>query len=39
MTAAPRALILPGYQHSGPEHWQSLWERRHPELTSGALPR
>ena len=31
MTAAPRVLILPGYQNSGPEHWQSLWERRHPE--------
>jgi predicted alpha/beta hydrolase family esterase len=23
-------LILPGYGGSGPEHWQSLWERAHP---------
>lgn len=22
-------LILPGWQNSGPEHWQSLWEQRH----------
>lgn len=22
-------LILPGYGDSGPEHWQTLWERRH----------
>jgi len=22
-------LILPGWQNSGPQHWQSLWERRH----------
>ncbi len=25
-TAAPRVLILPGWQNSGPQHWQSLWE-------------
>ena len=31
MRTAPRVLILPGYQNSGPEHWQSLWEARHPE--------
>jgi predicted alpha/beta hydrolase family esterase len=24
-------LILPGYDNSGPGHWQSLWERAHPE--------
>jgi len=30
MTDAPRVLVLPGYQSSGPEHWQSLWEARHP---------
>ena len=24
-------LILPGWQNSGPQHWQSLWERAHPE--------
>src|SRR5690606_33706910 len=23
-------LILPGYGGSGPEHWQTLWERAHP---------
>ena len=22
-------LILPGWQNSGPQHWQSLWEKRH----------
>ncbi|MGH6627038.1 MAG: RBBP9/YdeN family alpha/beta hydrolase [Burkholderiaceae bacterium] len=22
-------LILPGWENSGPNHWQSLWERRH----------
>jgi hypothetical protein len=22
-------LVLPGYADSGPEHWQTLWERRH----------
>ena len=22
-------LILPGYGDSGPDHWQTLWERRH----------
>jgi hypothetical protein len=26
----PAVLVLPGYQDSGPEHWQSLWERKHP---------
>jgi predicted alpha/beta hydrolase family esterase len=25
-------LVLPGYQDSGPEHWQSLWERGNPEF-------
>lgn len=24
-------LIIPGWQNSGPEHWQTLWERAHPE--------
>src|SRR5689334_22403869 len=24
-------LIVPGWQDSGPEHWQSLWERAYPE--------
>jgi len=27
MTAA-RILLLPGWQNSGPAHWQSLWERQ-----------
>lgn len=22
-------LLLPGWQNSGPQHWQSLWEKRH----------
>jgi len=26
-------LVLPGLYNSGPEHWQTLWERRHPGLT------
>jgi predicted alpha/beta hydrolase family esterase len=25
-------LILPGYQNSGPNHWQTLWERNHPSF-------
>jgi len=25
-------LILPGWLNSGPQHWQSLWERDHPEF-------
>jgi len=25
----PRVLTLPGWQGSGPGHWQSLWERRY----------
>jgi predicted alpha/beta hydrolase family esterase len=24
-----RTLILPGYQGSGPEHWQTRWEKAH----------
>lgn len=23
-------LLVPGWSDSGPEHWQSLWERAHP---------
>ena len=23
--------MLPGYDNSGPDHWQSRWERAHPE--------
>ena len=28
MNSAP-ILILPGWQNSGPDHWQSLWETAH----------
>ena len=24
-------LIIPGYANSGPQHWQTLWEEKHPE--------
>ena len=27
-----RVLLLPGWQGSGPGHWQSLWEARHGHL-------
>lgn len=26
---APRVLLLPGWQDSGPAHWQTLWAGRH----------
>jgi uncharacterized protein len=26
-------LILPGIGNSGPQHWQTLWELRHPQWT------
>lgn len=26
-------LVLPGYGGSGPEHWQTLWEKANPEFT------
>ena len=29
MSTAPTVLILPGWQNSGPEHWQSRWEDLH----------
>jgi len=28
----PHVLILPGWQNSGPEHWQSRWEALHGYL-------
>jgi predicted alpha/beta hydrolase family esterase len=28
----PRVLLLPGLHTSGPEHWQSHWEREHPDF-------
>lgn len=27
---ATRVLLLPGLYNSGPQHWQSFWEREHP---------
>jgi predicted alpha/beta hydrolase family esterase len=32
MTVEPRVLVLPGYQNSGPEHWQSRWELAGPAM-------
>ena len=29
--AAVPVLIVPGWTNSGPEHWQSRWEREHPD--------
>lgn len=29
---ATSVLILPGYQDSGAEHWQTLWERENPDF-------
>lgn len=29
MTPKPRILLLPGWQDSGPSHWQSRWEALH----------
>lgn len=26
---APQVLLLPGWQDSGPDHWQSHWEHQH----------
>jgi predicted alpha/beta hydrolase family esterase len=30
MATRPIVLMLPGYDNSGPDHWQSRWERAHP---------
>ncbi|MCB5165394.1 alpha/beta hydrolase [Streptomyces bambusae] len=30
MSAPPHFLVLPGYEGSGPEHWQSRWEAADP---------
>ena len=29
---SPRVLLLPGWQNSGPGHWQTLWEERFGDL-------
>lgn len=31
-TAPSRVLLLPGWQGSGPQHWQSRWEALHGDL-------
>lgn len=31
MPPEPTVLVMPGYEDSGPEHWQSRWCRAHPE--------
>src|SRR6187455_3273267 len=31
VTSRATVLVLPGYDNSGPGHWQTLWERAHPE--------
>jgi predicted alpha/beta hydrolase family esterase len=28
---ASTVLVVPGYGNSGPAHWQSLWQAKHPE--------
>jgi uncharacterized protein len=33
MTSQAPVLILPGLNDSGPEHWQSCWERQDPSCT------
>jgi predicted alpha/beta hydrolase family esterase len=32
MPTTPRTYLLPGWQDSGPDHWQSLWERRYGDV-------
>lgn len=32
MSSQPRVLILPGRGNSGEKHWQSVWEKRDPQL-------
>ena len=33
ITSSPaKVLIVPGLYGSGPEHWQSQWEKQHPEF-------
>ncbi|NOS81994.1 MAG: alpha/beta hydrolase [Nitrospira sp.] len=31
MSVVTPVLVLPGHGNSGPQHWQSLWELRHPD--------
>jgi predicted alpha/beta hydrolase family esterase len=37
-SVSPPVLILPGIGGSGPEHWQSVWERQHPEYQRVEMP-
>lgn len=30
MADSPKVLIIPGWNNSGPAHWQTLWERQNP---------
>ena len=32
MSTEPRVLLLPGWQNSGPGHWQTLWEAEEPSF-------
>ena len=32
MLPTPTVLLLPGWQDSGPGHWQTLWEEQHGDL-------
>jgi len=34
----PQILIVPGYQNSGPGHWQSLWEAQMREARRVEMP-
>src|SRR6266481_3263767 len=31
LAAKSKVLIIPGLFNSGPRHWQSLWQVKHPE--------
>jgi len=37
MIGNPKVLIVPGWMGSGPQHWQTYWEQRHPEYRRMAL--
>jgi predicted alpha/beta hydrolase family esterase len=32
LPTAPPVLLVPGYLNSGPDHWQSHWEKRWPQV-------
>src|SRR5262245_40965105 len=31
LVVVPTILMIPGYENSGPQHWQTLWQNEHPE--------